>query len=79
LSWEFGDGQAARRVFVDDAAEDAVAMDGVLGPDDGGGVVVWWALFAALVWAVIVEMTGEFVQDAGGVAFVVDQHPVGAL
>jgi hypothetical protein len=37
------------------------------------------ALLAALVWTVIVEVSGELVQDRRGVAFVVDQDPVGAL
>jgi hypothetical protein len=36
-------------------------------------------LLAALVRTVIIEMVGELVEHGHGVAFVVDQHPVGAL
>jgi len=46
--------------------------------DDDGGLMVGRALLAALVWTVIVEVSGELVQDRRGVAFVVDQDPVGA-
>ena len=34
---------------------------------------------ASLVRAVVVEVAGEFVEDGHGVAFVVDEHPVGAF
>jgi hypothetical protein len=66
-------------VFVDRAAEDAVAVDWGVEGDDGGGVVVGWAVFASLVWAVVIEMSGELVDHRDGVVFVVDEHSVGAL
>jgi hypothetical protein len=66
-------------VFVDDATQDTMSTDRGLERDDGGGIVVGWAVLPALVRAVIVEVPGELVQDRDGVAFVVDQHPVGAL
>jgi hypothetical protein len=48
-------------VFVDRAAKDAVAADGGVERDDGGGVVVGWAVFASLAWAVVVVVPGELV------------------
>jgi hypothetical protein len=36
-------------------------------------------LVEALVWTVVVEVPGEFVQDGDGVVLVADQEPVGAL
>ena len=56
-----------------------MAVDRGVEGDDGGGVVVGWALRAALVGAVIVVVVGKFVEYCDGVAFVVDQHSVGAL
>jgi hypothetical protein len=47
-------GSGGSAVFVDRAAEDAVAVDWGVERDDGGGVVVGWAVLAALVWAVVV-------------------------
>ena len=72
-------GSGCSSVLVDGAAEDAVAVDRGVLRDDDGRVVVGWALLSALVRAVIVEMAGELVENAGGVALVVDQHPVGAF
>ena len=66
-------------VFVNRAAEDAVAADRGVARDDGGGVVIGWAMFPTLMWAMIVVMPGERVKHRDGVAFVVDQHPVGAF
>jgi hypothetical protein len=51
---------------------------GVAG-DRGGGIVGWWVLVQALVRAVVIEVANVAVEDAAGVSFVVDQHPVGAL
>jgi hypothetical protein len=39
----------------------------------------WWVLVQALVRAVVIEVANVSVEDAAGVSFVVDQHPVGAL
>jgi len=72
-------GSGDSSVLVDHSAEDSVSADWALERDDDGGVVVGRALLAALVWPVIVEVSGELVQDRDGVAFVVDQDPVGAL
>ena len=47
--------------------------------DDEGGIVVGWTMLPALVWAMIVEVPGELVQDRDCVPFVVDQYLVGAL
>lgn len=47
--------------------------------DDGTGIVIGWALLSALVRAVVVEMSSELIKHRDGVAFVVDQPPVGAL
>jgi hypothetical protein len=44
-----------------------------------GGIVQWWVLIEALVWAVVIEVLGVLVEDGKGVALVVDQQPVGAL
>jgi hypothetical protein len=41
--------------------------------------VVGWAVIAALVRSVIVEVPGVLVEDVRGVAFVVDEDSVGAL
>jgi hypothetical protein len=38
-----------------------------------GGVVQWWALVEALVWAVVIEMAHILVEDGKGVSLVVDQ------
>ena len=42
-------------------------------------VVVGWAVPAALMRPVIVEVLGVLVEDCRGVAFVVDEDSVGAL
>jgi hypothetical protein len=80
VSWGFVVvGSGGSSVFVDRAAEDTVAVDRGVERDDGGGVVVGRAVFAALVWAVVVIVSGELVEYCDGVAFVVDEHPVGAF
>jgi hypothetical protein len=56
-----------------------VSSDRGVERDEDGGVVVGWALPAALVRSVIVEVSGVLVDDRCGVRFVVDQDPVGAL
>jgi hypothetical protein len=56
-----------------------VSSDRGVERDDDGGAVVGWALPAALVWSVIVEVSGVLVEDRRGVPLVVDQDPVGAL
>jgi len=56
-----------------------MAADWGVERDDGGGVMVGWALLAALVRPVLVVVAGEFVEDRDRVAFVVDQHSVRAL
>lgn len=78
-SWVFRVSSGGSSVFVDHAAKDATAAYRCVKRDGDGGVVVGWALLAALVRAMIVEVPGEFVKDRDGVAFVVDQHPVGAF
>jgi hypothetical protein len=65
--------------LVDHSAEDSVSVDLTVERDDDGGVVVGRALLAALVWPVIVEVSGVLVHDRDGVAFVIDQDPVSAL
>jgi hypothetical protein len=60
-------------VFVDHAAEDLPPVDRCVEWDDGCGVVVGWAVPAALVRPVVVEVSGVFVEDCRGVAFVVDE------
>jgi hypothetical protein len=47
--------------------------------DDDRRVVVGWAVPAALVRPVVVEVSGVLVEDVCGVAFVVDEDPVGAF
>ncbi len=47
--------------------------------DDEGRIVVGWTVLTALVRAMIIEVSGELLQDRDCVTFVVDQHPVGAL
>ena len=54
-------------------------MDRGVERDDGVGVVIGWAVFAALVWAVVVVVPGELIKHRDGVAFVVDEHSVGAF
>jgi hypothetical protein len=55
------------------SAEWGVARDG------GCGIVVGWALLAALVRAVMVVVSDEVVGYHDGMMLVVDQHPVGAF
>jgi hypothetical protein len=43
------------------------------------GGVVGWAVIAALVRSVMVEVPGVLVEDGRGVAFVVDEDSAGAL
>ena len=47
--------------------------------DDDRRVVVGWAVPAALVRPVVVEVSGVLVEDVCGVAFVVDEDSVGAF
>ena len=54
-------------------------MDRSVERDDGRGVVVGWAVPAALVWSVVVEVPGVLIENCRGVAFVVDEDSVGAL
>ena len=56
-----------------------MASDRGVEGDHGGGIVVGWVLVQTLVWAVVIEMVLVVVEDGAGVAFVVDQQPVGAL
>jgi hypothetical protein len=65
-------------VFVDHSVQDAVALDRGVEPYYGIGIMVGWAL-PALVRAVVVKMLSELIEHREGVAFVVDQHPVGAF
>jgi hypothetical protein len=73
------DGLGGSSVLVDHAAEDSVTSDRGVPGDRGGGIVGWWVLVQALVRAVVIEVVNVAVEDAAGVSFVVDQHPVGAL
>jgi hypothetical protein len=66
-------------VLVDQAAEDLSSPYGGVDGDDCGRVMVGWALVEALVWSVGIEVLFVFGQYGTGVAFVVDQHPVGAF
>ena len=54
-------------------------MDRSVERDDGRGVVVGWAVIAALVWPVIVEVPGVLIEDGRGVALVEDEDSVGAF
>ncbi len=54
-------------------------MDWSVEWDDGRRVVVGWAVPAALMRPMVVEMSGVLVEDCRGVAFVVDEDSVGAL
>jgi hypothetical protein len=78
VTWGSSAGSGGSSVLVDHAAEDAVSSDWGVERDDGGGLVVGWALLAGLVWSVVVEVSGVLVEDRRGVPFVVDQDPVGA-
>lgn len=49
-------------VFVHRAAEDVGALDWGVGRDDCGWVAVGWTVLAALMWAVVVLVSGELVQ-----------------
>ena len=75
----FQRGSADSPVLVDHAAQDPLPADRSVEWDDGGRVVVRWALVATLVRPVIVEVPGVLVEDCRGVAFVVDEDSVGAL
>jgi hypothetical protein len=66
-------------VLVDHATEDPLAVDRSAEWDDGRRVVVGWAVPAALMRPMIVEVSGVLVEDVCGVAFVVDEDPVRAL
>jgi hypothetical protein len=79
LTWGSSAGSGGSSVLVDHAAEDTVSSDWGVERDDDGRVVVGWALLAALVGPVIVEVLGVLVEDRRGVAFVVDQDLVGAF
>jgi hypothetical protein len=48
-------------VLVDHSSEDSVSADLAVERDDDGGLMVGRALLAALVWTVIVEVSGELV------------------
>jgi hypothetical protein len=78
VTWRFT-GSGGSSVFVDHAAEDSVPADRSVERDDARGVVVGWAVIAALVWPMIVEVLGVLVEDCRGVAFVVDEDSVGAF
>jgi hypothetical protein len=60
-------------VLVDHSAEDAMTPDRGVEQSHRGGVVQWWALVEALVWAVVIEMAHILVEDGAGVSLVVDQ------
>ena len=78
MTWRFtGSGDSS--VHVDHAAEDSVPADRSVERDGGCGVGVGWAVAAALVWSVIVEVSGVLVEHCRGVAFVVDEDSVGAF
>lgn len=77
LRFVIGSGGAA--VFVDHSVQDAVALDRGVEPYDGIGIVVGWALLPALMRTVVVEVLSELIEHREGVAFVVNQHPVGAF
>jgi hypothetical protein len=79
VSCGFVVGSGCSSIFVDHAAQDTLSADRFVEWDDGGGVMVGWAVLTALVRTVIIEVSGELVQHGHGVSFVVDQHPVGAL
>jgi hypothetical protein len=66
-------------VLIDHAAEYSSPVDGGVEWDDGRRVVVGRAVPAALVWPVVVEVSGVLGEDVCGVAFVVDEDSVGAL
>ena len=51
-------------VLVDHASEDSLPVDRSVEWDDGCGVVVGWAVAAALVWPVVVEVPGVLVETA---------------
>jgi hypothetical protein len=72
-------GQGDSPVLVDHAAEDLAACDRSVQRDDARWIMVRWPLTQALVWPVVIEVSDVLAQDGGGVALVVDQHPVGAL
>jgi hypothetical protein len=56
-----------------------VPVDRSVERDDGRRVVVGWAVPAALVRPVIIEVPDVLVEHCRGVAFVVDEDSVGAL
>jgi hypothetical protein len=58
-------------IFVDHAAEESLPADRSVLWDDGRRVVVGWAVPAALMRPVVVEVSGVLVEDCRGVAFVV--------
>jgi hypothetical protein len=66
-------------VFVDHAAEDSLPLDRSVEWDDGRQVVVGWAVPAAMMGPVVVEVSGVPVDDCRSVALVVDEDSVGAL
>jgi hypothetical protein len=62
VTWRFtGSGDSS--VFVDHAAEDSVPADRSVERDDGRRVVGGWAVPAALVRPMIVEVPGVLVED----------------
>jgi hypothetical protein len=66
-------------VLVDHASEEPMTLDRGVEQGHRGGVVPWWVLIDALVWAVVIEVLGVLVEDGKGMSLVVDQQPVDAL
>jgi hypothetical protein len=79
VSCGFVIGSGCSVVFVDDPAQATVSPDRGAERDDGSGIVVRRAVLTALVWTVIIEMPGVLTEDRDSMAFLVDQHLVGAL
>jgi hypothetical protein len=66
-------------VLVDHASEDLAAVDRAGEWGDGRRVVVRRTLLSPLVRSMVVDVAGERVERGGGVAFAVEEDPVGAL
>jgi hypothetical protein len=60
-------GSGDSSVLVDHTAEDSLPVDRSVEWDDGRRVVVGWAVPAALVWSVVVEVPGVLIENCRGV------------
>ena len=66
-------------ILVDHATQDTMPADRRIERDHDGRVVIGRLMVQTLVRTVLIEVPDELSQHGSGVAFVVNEHPVGAL